>query len=271
MKHFLLTFFALVAYIGFSQTKNQQRLNELPKLIELADHENNFQKKDSLLKEQSLRLNIEQAIENENYSIADSLKNELDNKFAEKQPQLPKNSQSIQSSYDDSMDVNQNEWLKNHKVYKSGFYVDLNLTQLALMKEFNYSGLDVGYTVGVDFGNKFFKRKQYNNVRLGLDMQWFNFSCSWFIYQQDINLSICRPGIALGYAIDSKNGLDFNFNAGINMKLHNGSPYIGFALSPQIRYRYKFFSAGIINHTSLGYNSDFVLLNNLGLSVGFKF
>jgi hypothetical protein len=206
----LLLTFVSIAGISFTQTtNNEKRLSVIEAEIKAAAEAENYELAAKLKNEQKLRLQIKEAITNQDFDEAERLKNEINGTTTPEKP-IEKTSGEQTVIETKSTGNNNNTTTSSRKNKGVSTYV--------LFAPLGYSRWDVydenAYALSFKIGNKFyFNSKSDSKWKFGLEMEWFNptLMTDGDIYMA---LSFLKPGFGATYYLNDKMGIDLGFNLG---------------------------------------------------------
>lgn len=270
MKNLILLVLFLSTFPLLAQnTDNEQRLNELPALIEEAAANENYIQASKLQYELEYRENLKKSVEEKDYSGAAHWQKELDLLLGIKR-EIPGTRPRYKERYAT------NRFFMNIDISALGYshlnYLATNYSTYPATED-SYSKF--GATVNLKFGFKYF----FNNVkksRIGLDFSVISIQRSGLGKGSSVSgavVSIFRPGVIYSYFMKPTTGFDFQLNAGAAVfqtySNYENKDRVGLMISPHFRYW--------IGHVSMGveYNYGNLLegrgdYNNLAFTFGFR-
>lgn len=275
-----LMFCLATAFLFAQQVNNEERIAQLPALIEKAAEQGNFEEAGKLQRELRIREDMREAVLQKNYERAGELQRELEGK-----PQLESTKATTSTTQTNSSTRSSRREFNPRKNFM--FYVDFSPVGVSMFTHKAYlydwqTGVSYTSTItnsqyafNVKIGNRFyFGEAEGKKLRVGIDMNYISLNMSLIdLFDApfpDLTVSIVRPGVVLNGFITENMGIDFQFNAGI---MHSATQYEGFAsglsFNPHVKYWYKKISAGI------DYNFGFFPRNDLrvqyiGLTLGIR-
>ncbi len=265
----LLILFLSILPLLAQNTDNEQRLNELPALIEEAATNENYVLASKLQYELEYRENFKKAIEEKDYTGAAHWQNELDLLLGIKR-EIPGKRPRYKERYAT------NKFFMNIDISALGYshfnYLATNYSTYPPIEE---SISKFGATVNLKFGFKYF----FNNVkksRIGLDLSVISIQRAGIGKNNLMSgavVSIFRPGLIYTYFLKPTSGFDLQLNAGAAVfqtySNYENKDSAGLMISPHIRYW--------IGHISVGVEYNYGNLfkgrgdyNNLAFTFGFR-
>lgn len=299
MKTFLLILFISMSYVTFSQSKNQQRIEQINVEINKAVEESNFEKASKLKKEKETRIKIEEAIKNGDFERAEMLKNSINNGLEDKpQPKsnpepepivIPKENTTFKG---DSYHLNQS--------IKRGFYMDLNVGGGRIATTY---GGGMGTALGIDLGVNTGKYDYHKKYRLMFSLEFASFSAIfgkkislhdpdytpevYYDYLTDtyktkkdqfqeshyvILVGLAKPGVAFGFALNQNTGIEASIHLGAQLSYFplgsSDRGGLGIEVDPRFMFRYKKLGIGL--EFVYSYFSDVFSDHNNGWGSSFR-
>lgn len=283
----------MVVNLAIGQTSNEERLKELPALIEDAGTNKEYKLAAKLQDELEIRKELQEAIQNEDYKKATALREDLYD--LENGEYNRADSNSDREEEEESKDENAKD---NSVVYLDFTVAGLNsyaYSETAFIETYdqngNYTGMQEQtfnvdermYSINFKFGNKFYFGPGSRKFRIGLDINYISLNLGLNLENDfivpNLDFSTPCPGFVMTYHINDDMGLDFQANAGIMFLLSEFNdiplPAPGVAINPQLRFWYNKLGAGLqyTHHqvNTIGGGIDRLTLNHIGLFVGFRF
>lgn len=287
----LLLCFTIVNF-AIGQTSNENRIKELPTLIEEAADKKDFNLALKLEDELAIREELQEAIDNEDYKKATALREDLYDLERGEYDRSKSNSDRAEQE-------SEREPSKNNSIFYMDFaFAGLNmydLSRIELTETYdqngNYTGMQEQeivtnqsmYSINFKLGHKFYFGPGDRDLRVGLDINYLSLNLGFkrndnFIFP-NLAFSTPCPGLVMTYHINENMGFDLQANIGIMFAItpENSSfliPSPGVSINPQARFWYKNFGLGFqyFNHQVQSITDiDRLKLNHYGLFVGFRF
>jgi hypothetical protein len=276
----LLSFFMVVLLPGIAQElTNEQRIAELPALIEQAAAKSNYEDAGKLQRELRIREDLREAVLQKNFERAAELQRELEGK-PQPQPQV-----AIESTPPPpTVTVNRPSKIEFDPRKKFMLYLDFSPVGLSLFTYDTYVYDQNGFAstilttrsrfaLNFKIGNRFyFGRAEGKKLRVGIDANYLSLNIAPSLDElPSLTFSLVRPGVVLNSFITDDLGIDFQFNAGL---MTSFSDYIGFSMAgasfnPQVKFWYKKLSAGIDYNLGI-FPDDNLRFQYIGLSIGIR-
>jgi hypothetical protein len=275
-----LMFCLATAFLFAQQVNNEERIAQLPALIEKAAEQGNFEEAGKLQRELRIREDMREAVLQKNYERAGELQRELDGKQTPDQkvnqatattPQTTSGNQASSRDFDPRK--------------KFMLYVDFSPLGLSLFTyntymydwetgfSFPVTTTNARYSINFKLGNRFyFSQAEGKKLRVGIDVNYLSLNIAPSMNElPNLTFSLVRPGVVLNSFLTENMGIDFQFNAGL---MTSFSDYVGFArpgfsLNPQVKYWYKKLSVGLEYNFGL-MPSDDLRIQYMGISIGIR-
>lgn len=246
MKNLILLALFLSTFSLFAQkTDNEQRIIELPTLIEQAAAQEDYILASKLQYELEYRENLKESIDTKNYSGAAHWQNELDLLLGIKK-EIPGKRPRYRERYAS------NKIFINFDISMLGYshlnYLETNYSNYPSTEE---SVSRYGATANFKFGAKYF----FNNVkksRFGLDLSVISVQPSGLGKNNSMNsvvISIFRPGMIYGYFLTPTSGFDVQLNVGSaiyrTFGIYENRDRVGIIVVPHLRYWFGHVSMGV--------------------------
>jgi hypothetical protein len=269
-KGLLLLSFLLLVTIGFSQTtNNEKRLSVIEAEIKAAAQAENYELAAKLKNEQKLRLQIKEAIANQDFDEAERLKNEINGVTTEETP--------IKSnSVEETVIETQTKGNPNNQTSNSYSRINKSTSTYVLFAPISYSRWDIydenAYALSFKLGNKFyFNSKSASKWKFGLEMEWFN---PTIMTDGDIYLAVSflKPGFGTTCYINDNMGIDIGVNFGPQLFLYEFVDLedIGLDATIHTEFFYKKFAVGFNLQNFTGFY-DYEYRNlTLGFTLGWR-
>lgn len=294
MKNLICVLFCLmIVNFAMSQTSNEDRLKELPNLIEEAGNNKDYKLAAKLQDELEIRKELQEAIKKEDYKKATALREDLYD--------LENGTYKSTESNSDRAEEEEEFEEKNAKD-NSVLYLDFaiagfnryNYSQTDFVETYdqngNYTGLQEQefnvdermYSLNFKFGSKFYFGPGSRKFRVGLDINYITLNLGLNVEDDfivpNLDFSAPLPGFVMTYYLNDEMGLDFQANAGVMFLLSEFNdlplPAPGIAVNPQLRFWYNKIGVGL-QYTHHQVNTiediDRLTLNHIGLFVGLRF
>jgi hypothetical protein len=268
------------AFLFAQQVNNEERIAQLPALIEKAAEQGDFDEAGKLQRELRIREDMREAVLQKNYERAGELQRELDGRPAPDQKVNQTTVTTVQTT-----PVNQSSSRDFDPRKKFMLYVDFSPLGLSL---FSYNTYEYDWQTGLSYpvaetrarfslnlklGNRFyFSKAEGRKLRVGIDVNYLSLNIAPSLAElPNLTFSLVRPGVVLNSFLTEDMGIDFQFNGGL---MTSFSDYIGFAqpgfsLNPQVKYWYKKLSVGLEYNFGLMPKDD-LRIQYIGVSIGIR-
>jgi hypothetical protein len=275
-----------------AQTSNEDRLKELPTLIEEAGSNKDYKLAAKLEDELAIRKDLKQAVDEEDYKTATTLREDLYD--------LESGNYNRNKTNEEAAEIDEDK--EENKIDNSIFYLDFGVaginmydfTRSAFVETYDQSGNYTGvqeqqipeshnmYSINFKLGHKFYFGPGARKFRIGIDVNYLSLNLGLNLNDEfilpNIAFSTPSPGFVMTYHINDNMGLDFQTNVGIMFMLSEFNdlplPTPGIAINPQLRFWYNKLGIGLqyIHHrvNTLNNINNFTL-NHAALFVGLRF
>lgn len=294
MRNLICLLFCLVLVnLAIGQTSNEDRLKELPTLIEEAGSKKDYKLAAKLEDELAIRKELQKAIDKEDYKKATALREDLydleNDNYNRKKTNVDAADEELTNQDDNSLS-------------NSIFYLDFALAGINMYdfnrtvfvdtydENGNYTGTQEQelpeshrmYSINFKLGHKFYFGPGAKKFRVGVDINYLSLNLGFNLDDQfilpNIAFSTPCPGVVMTYHINDNMGIDLQANTGIMFMLSEFNdipiPAPGFAVNPQLRFWYNKLGIGL-QYTYHRINTlesiDRFRLNHYGLFVGLRF
>ena len=295
MKNLFCVLLCLMAVnLAMGQTSNEDRLNELPKLIQEAGDNKNYKLAAKLQDELEIREELQIAIDEEDYKKATALREDLydlengdykseesNAELAEEEEEQDENAKDNSVLYLDFTIAGLNSYAYTNSEFVETYDQNGNYTGMQEQDIRNDARM---YGINLKFGNKFYFGPGARDFRIGLDINFISLNIAlgrnYEYFLPNINFSGPCPGFVMTYHLNDNMGIDFQANAGFMFLLSEFNdiplPSPGLAVNPQLRFWYNKLGVSVqyTYHQANELGGDFndrITFNHLGLSVGLRF
>jgi hypothetical protein len=276
----LLLCFTIVNF-AIGQTSNENRIKELPELIEESADNKDYNLALKLEDELAIRKELQEAINKEDYEKATVLREDLYDLESGDYNRGESNS-----------DQAEKETASKNAKDNTIFYMDFAIAGINMFSfdaNNNYIGPEKVayknnmYSFNFKLGHKFYFGPGARKFRVGIDIKYVGLNLGLdfdgdFV-APNIALSIPSPGFVMTYHINDEMGIDFQTNVGVMFLISEYNdvfilPTPGFGVYPQLRFWYNKLGVGLqysYNQVETIYNIDRLKLNHFGLFLGLRF
>lgn len=276
MKTTLTILFFLMFSLGcHSQSSNQIRLDQLTTEMDAALAKGDYETAAKLKEEKVIRIEIEEAIKNQDFEKAERLRASLDNSNTETQTST---TISTEQSEKPTKSVKEKAPVSEPDVYSKGvmgkkrgyFIADFSPAGFSTFQAYSTFST-IHYALQIKLGSNFYLNSNDSKARVGIGVNWISIAPMFRSGSALINFSPLKPGFIFGYAINDKIGIDagFNFGADFLMDPYNEWTVVGLNFNPHLKLILNKFTLGIDYQNILGL-TDYVRMNYFGFTLGIR-